>query len=143
MHVARALLEQIAELIDDPVADEMAKFSFDRLIFLDQLTAEKKVQYSNKMTDALKKIYPSLQIETNECIFSVDTKKFTLLKNEIANQEFVSDPSRGLTILLQRYGTKLQYDQSFGGHQLNLETEFFDSFDYADQLNMQSKKALT
>jgi len=139
--VAKALLEKIAEIVDDPVADEMAKFSLDRLIFLDQLTKEKRVQYSDRMTRALKEIYPSLEIETNECMFSIDTKKFTLLKNEICDQEFIVDPSRGLTILLQRYGTKLQYEQSFGGSQINLETEFFDSFDYADQLNMQSKKS--
>ena len=58
----------------------------------------------------------------------------------MSDPDYIADPTRGLTVLLQSYGTKLQYEQSFGGGHLNLETEFYDSFDYADQLNTHTEQ---
>ena len=141
--LARDVLQVVAGRSQSPVALELAEFSLERTIFIEERVLTKQVIFSESLVNALVLIYPALRLhETTECTFSITDKQLRAIGLELERFHFDEMPIRAVALALQNYGDKLFYDFSFGEHVESAKPEqFFDSFDYADQLKTYSAKA--
>ncbi|MDC0476538.1 hypothetical protein OAN83_01930 [Alphaproteobacteria bacterium] len=134
--LAERIINEVAETVDDPINLRFRDFCLDRMIFIDEISAFKPISYPPDFIKELRKVYPSITGEDHDYHFSLDKKKFELITFEINSAEFQKDLERGLTLMLQRYGTKLRYEFSLDQKRKDLsEQEYYDSFDYAEQLS--------
>ncbi len=134
--LARKILQTIASQHDDPVAEELVDFCLERILFIEQRTRAKEIEYSPALAGALAQVYPSVAADgPDKCRFTITEKQLRAVDQELDRFEYSENPVRAVALALQNYGDKLVYDFAFGDQIERTGSEtFFDSFDYADQL---------
>jgi len=138
--LAREMLDTVAGQSDDPVAAELAEFSLDRTLFIEDRTTGKQRTYSRRLVEALSDVYPRVARDgILTCRFILDPRQLRAVDAELERFRFDENPVRAVALTLQNYGDKMLYDFAFGAEVDRTGREVFsDSFDYADQITSQA-----
>ena len=111
--LATKVLEQIAACAKSPIADELVKFSIDRLFDFNKPKLEQSISYSPDLADALRSSYPSIPEGTSECSFSMEERTFRSIKNDLIKFDFETKPVWALSVTLQAYSNSFAYNFQF------------------------------
>ena len=134
--LASDLLGIMASQTNDPISKEIAEFSIDRIVFLEDRSLKKTKIYSDELVTQLSFVYPNIQKGSHvKCAFSLDEKRLTSFEHELARYDYDVKPERAVAQFLQIYGTDLLYDFAFGGKtEISKSRQALDSFDYDKQM---------
>jgi radical SAM superfamily enzyme YgiQ (UPF0313 family) len=137
--LARKLLQVIANGSSSAVAQEFVTFSLERIIFVDDMKNSKKLEFSADFYERITSVYPAVSGQGKICEFSISEKELSLIKKYMTVFDFEKNQLRGLSVVLQNFGTHMIYDFSFGGGiDKTDKIVFADSFDYSGQLETHS-----
>ena len=133
--LTKFLIDALVNQYPSNISKQLGKFCYDRIVFLDS-PISKKSEYSEDGINALKKIYPDMNFESNICFFEQKEGFKETIDYELKKFEFDKDPLRALTLTLESYRKRFLNDFSFSltGRKESTGETLGGSFEYHAQL---------
>jgi radical SAM superfamily enzyme YgiQ (UPF0313 family) len=145
MFLDRDLIAQIVrtvsfQLDDVKVGDELAQFCLDRIYFPGGNSRCKTVEYSYEFQGVMNQLYPKLDIQSGECVFTIEQKTIDAIDFELNKFHFETDPRRALALTFETFLTHFLYDFRFvGSGKKEKVGDLTGSFDYHAPLGLPQK----